>query len=289
MAVKIGHASLDENNRIKNGYAGDQTGTEVFIRNWYNKNWDVVLRPKTSTLAEKSAKACEQGCKNGNIGYDQNQRNTLYTQAKKVNFDLSKITTRCECDCSSFMTVCAIAGGANITYGSNAPTTSTMKSKFVASGNYTALTASKYLTSDKYLKRGDILVKTGSHTVMVLENGSATTTSTTTSTSSTYTKTQFIKDVQRATGAEVDGIAGSETLSKTVTVSATKNRKHAVVKAIQKRLNALGYSCGDADGIAGAKFTAAVNKYQDKVLGYNNCDGEITAKGKMWKSLLGMK
>lgn len=105
---------------------------------------------------------------------------------------------------------------------------------------------------------------------------------------STYTKTQFIKDVQKACGAEVDGIAGSETLSKTITVSATVNRKHAVVKAIQKRLNALGYSCGDADGIAGAKFTAAVNKYQDKVLGYDNCDGEITAKGKMWKSLLGM-
>lgn len=107
-------------------------------------------------------------------------------------------------------------------------------------------------------------------------------------TSTAYTLTQFVKDVQKATGAGVDGIAGKETISKTVTVSAKKNSRHAVVKPIQKRLNALGYNCGTADGIAGAKFTAAVNKYQKEVLGYKNTDGEITAQGKMWKKLLGM-
>ena len=105
----------------------------------------------------------------------------------------------------------------------------------------------------------------------------------------TYERTQFIIDVQKATGSKVDGKAGQETLRNTVTVSATKNRKHKAVKAIQKRLNALGYDCGKADGIAGPKFTAAVNCYQKAVLGYKNPDGEITAKKKMWKSLLGMK
>lgn len=101
-----------------------------------------------------------------------------------------------------------------------------------------------------------------------------------------YSLTQFVKDVQKATGAAVDGIAGKETLSKTVTVSASVNNKHAVVKAIQKRLNALGFDCGTVDGIAGAKFTAAVIKYQTA----NKCvaDGEITAKNKTWKKLLGM-
>lgn len=103
-----------------------------------------------------------------------------------------------------------------------------------------------------------------------------------------YERTDFIVDVQEAIGAKVDGKAGSETLKKTVTVSATKNSKHKVVKPIQKRLKALGYDCGTADGIAGAKFTEAVKKYQKKVLGYKNPDGEITAKGKTWKSLLGM-
>lgn len=103
-----------------------------------------------------------------------------------------------------------------------------------------------------------------------------------------YSLTQFVRDIQAAIGASVDGIAGTETLSKTVTVSATVNARHAVVLPIQKRLNALGYNCGTADGIAGSKFTTAVNNYQKNILGYTNCDGEITAGGKMWKSLLGM-
>jgi hypothetical protein len=47
-----------------------------------------------------------------------------------------------------------------------------MRTRFKQSGNYTVLTDSKHLTKTDYLKRGDILVKEGSHTVMVLENGS---------------------------------------------------------------------------------------------------------------------
>lgn len=172
MAVKIGHASLDERKKIKGGSAGDQTGGEVCTRTWYKGSWGFVLRPKTPELAEKSAQACEKGCTNPNIGYDQNQRNTLYAQAQNVGFDLSKITTPCECDCSAFMHVCALAGGADIPYIGNGATTSTMRSKFTASGKYEVLTESKYLTSDNYLKRGDILVRAGHHTVMVLENGS---------------------------------------------------------------------------------------------------------------------
>lgn len=171
MAVKIGHASLDERGKASGGSAGDQTAKEVCTRNWYNKSWNVLLRPKNAELAEKSAKACEAACANPNIGYDQNGRNTLNTKAKAVGYDLSKITAVCECDCSSLMHVCAIAGGANLDYGSNGYTTSTMVRAYVASGDYEKLTASKYLTSDKYLHRGDILVKEGSHTVMVLGDG----------------------------------------------------------------------------------------------------------------------
>lgn len=103
-----------------------------------------------------------------------------------------------------------------------------------------------------------------------------------------YTQVQFVRDVQAAIGAGVDGIAGSETLGKTVTVSANYNRKHAVVRSIQRRLNALSYDCGEEDGIAGKLFTDAVRRYQTEVLGYQNTDGEVTARKKMWKSILGM-
>lgn len=103
-----------------------------------------------------------------------------------------------------------------------------------------------------------------------------------------YSLEQFIRDVQAATGSKVDGIAGSETIGNTVTVSAGVNRTHPVVEIIQKRLAALGYTqVGEADGIAGAKFTAAVKAFQKD----NGCtaDGEITARNKTWRKLLGME
>jgi hypothetical protein len=103
----------------------------------------------------------------------------------------------------------------------------------------------------------------------------------------TYSKTDFIKDIQAAFGAAVDGIAGPETLSKTLTLSATLNRKHAAIEAVQKRLLILGYtSVGKVDGVAGTKFTKAVKEFQKQ----NGCvaDGEITARAKTWKKLLGL-
>lgn len=103
----------------------------------------------------------------------------------------------------------------------------------------------------------------------------------------TYTLEQFIRDVQAATGSEVDGIAGPETLGNTVTVSAYVNSRHPVVEPIQKRLAALGYSqVGEPDGVAGPKFTAAVLAFQKD----NRCwqDGEITGENKTWRCLLGM-
>lgn len=246
MSVKIGHASIDENKKIKGGTAGDQTGGEVCTRTWYNKPWEFVLRPKSATLAEKSAKACEYACANKNIGYDQNQRNTLYAKAQKVGFDLSKITEPCECDCSSLMHVCALAGGANITYGSNGAATSTMKARFTVNGEYEVLTASKYLTSDKYLKRGDILVKAGSHTVMVLENGSGVSkTETTTQKESDYNMPTIkkgstgkaVKVWQVIVGVTVDGDFGTKTKEATI--------------AFQKKV--FPNDSSEWDGIVGAK------------------------------------
>lgn len=103
-----------------------------------------------------------------------------------------------------------------------------------------------------------------------------------------YTLYDFVWDVQNACGASVDGKAGPETLSKTVTLSRWWNRKHKAVLAVQKRLFALGYTeVGEADGIAGAKFTTAVKHFQK-----DNCckvDGVITAKNKTWRKLLEME
>ena len=103
-----------------------------------------------------------------------------------------------------------------------------------------------------------------------------------------YSLREFIQDVQTVTGSVADGIAGPQTLGNTVTLSAGKNPTHPAVAFVQKRLYGLGYTqVGEADGIAGAKFTQAVKAFQRD----NGCvsDGEITARNKTWRKLLGME
>lgn len=240
MSIKIAHSSIDERGKATGGAAGDQTGREVCIRDWYTASWDVVLRPKTATIAEKSAKFMEQACVNNAVGYDQWQRNSLFEQAKKVNFDASKITVKCECDCSSLIHVAVIAAGVNAPYGSNGFTTSTMTNKLVASGNYEKLTDSKYLTSDKYLKRGDIIVNVGSHCVMALENGSgvATTTPTTSNTvsstvssTSTITVGAVVSIAKNATYYNSTKAPGSWILNKTWIVKSVNGNRVVIDKS----------------------------------------------------------
>ena len=168
---KIGHASLGSNGKTTGDKSGDQ-GREVCITSYYKKAWSYVLRAKDKDIAERMAQACEAGCANQCIGYRQDRRNSLRTQAKLVGMDLSRIQTDCDCDCSSFMSVCAECAGIPIPYvGGNAPTTSTIKSAFLNTGYFDLLTDKKFLDSDKYLKRGDILVAVGQHTIMCLEDG----------------------------------------------------------------------------------------------------------------------
>jgi len=104
-----------------------------------------------------------------------------------------------------------------------------------------------------------------------------------------YRQEDFVREVQMCVKAGIDGIPGNQTLSRTITVSSKVNRKHFVVLPIQKLLKKQGRYTGTLDQVAGPLFTNAVNSYQTIVLKYSKTDGEITAKGKMWKSLLGLK
>lgn len=169
MAVKIGHAHSDENGRASGGAAGDQTSREVVIQDWYLRpgGWTIIFRPKDSKTAEKIAKAMEQACANNNIGYDQGQRTTLYTKAKELKWDLSKIVDKCECDCSSLVSVCLNTAGIPVNKNMY---TGSQKILLEATGKFKVLTDVKYLTKSDYLKRGDILLGPG-HTAIVLSDG----------------------------------------------------------------------------------------------------------------------
>ena len=99
-----------------------------------------------------------------------------------------------------------------------------------------------------------------------------------------YPMVTFITDVCKIVNAK----SAKDAFEKTVTLSEKKNPKHNLVLPVQKRLKSLGYYTGVPDKDFGPLTTTAVNQYQTKVLRYNNPDGELTKKGKMWKTLLGL-
>lgn len=105
-----------------------------------------------------------------------------------------------------------------------------------------------------------------------------------------YTMNDFVRECQMCLKARIDGKAGNQTLSKTVTINPIKkiNNKHNVVLPLQKFMKQKGYYTGALDRSAGPLFQSAINCYQQQILRYSKLDGEITAKGRMWKSILNM-
>lgn len=175
MPIKIVHASIGETGKVSGNAKGDSTGKEVTVRNWYDKGWDICLRHPNEGISSQASNIGTLLANSNLVGYDQPDRNSLHSVLKKNNYNIpdylaSKVLT--EVDCSSFITCCYIAAGVKtLEYNSNAPTTRTMEKVFKDAG-FTVLRDKKYLRSDEYLKKGDVLVKIGSHTVMACESGS---------------------------------------------------------------------------------------------------------------------
>ena len=233
MAVKIGHASIDENGRAQGGKAGDQTGKEVCTRNWYkhSKGWR-VLRCTDQIKAGMIADAMRAAAENDKIGYDQGQRLTLYDQASKVGFDPGKVNVACETDCSALVRVCLAYAG--ITVGNfRTPTEADM---LMATGMFVELIGAAYTDSSDYLRVGDVLVtRTQGHTVVVLTDGP-----------------MAVEDAPVDAGYEL----GDRLLK--------KGCVGPDVQELQNALIALHYDCGSygADGDFGSATERAVKAFQ---------------------------
>lgn len=255
MAVKIGHASIDENGKITGGSAGDQNGKEVKISNWYEneKGW-VVLRCRDAVRRGRIADAMEKACNNSQIGYDQNQRNSLLNNVKTKGFDPSKTTKKVETDCSALIRVCiAYAYGWDLAGNIR---TADLPDVLVKTGEFEKLTDEKYCKTGDYLLRGDILcTPVKGHAVTVLRDG-----------------VKIVKEPE-ITHCDVS------------LPCLLRGHKRAAVKAMQILLIGYGYSCGEkgVDGSFGAATETAVKQFQkDRAL---TVDGECGPK--TWTALLG--
>lgn len=161
--VMFSHAASNENGQTAGGKAGDQTKREVRIEEFFDYDWQYILRPIDPKVAEGMAKGAEQAAANDNVGYDQPDRYSFYEQAKLKNFDISKIDKPCNTDCSQMVTT--------LTLGQGVP----RLSKYVWTANmveafqYTKAFDIILYQNQKQLRRGDaLLTVTKHHVVMVI-------------------------------------------------------------------------------------------------------------------------
>lgn len=251
--VKISNSGSDEHGNYKGGAAGDNTGREWQIRDWYNRPWNCVLRHPDPEVRACIADLATKAANNNKIGYDQYQRDTYWKELQKAGYDPSKITTACESDCSAGVIANIKAAGyilgkpelqnISCTYTGN------MRAGLTAAG-FACLTDSKYLNGSSFLVAGDVLLNDKHHTATAVTNG-----------------------------VNADGSTPAVTMP-----LVKKGSSGDAVKKLQEMLIAKGYSCGKygADSEFGSDTKAAVKAYQkDHGL---TVDGEVGQK--TWGALI---
>ena len=172
--VKISNSGSDENGNYKGGKAGDQTGKEWRIRDWYNYPWSCVLRHPNAEVRKCLATLAVKAANNDNIGYDQAQRETYRKALEKAGWDPAKIEEAVESDCSAGVIANIIATGHILGIAGlqnfGATYTGNMR-KEGGNRGFMILTDPKYLTSSEYLLAGDIPLNDQHHVCTVVTNG----------------------------------------------------------------------------------------------------------------------
>lgn len=172
MAVRLAQASKGET-----GYtgqqAGNQTGSELNIRQWYSRPWDTILRPYDRMLGQQIAYVASVLVSCKNIGYDQSDRTTLYDECARIGWNLARLSEirPCECDCSSLIAVILRFCGISITKYVN---TSSMTVSVQNTGLFDVLREPQYLNNGDYLLPGDIVLNTWHHVAVCLDAGGKT-------------------------------------------------------------------------------------------------------------------
>lgn len=295
----ISNCGHDENNRYSGGIAGDQTGSEWALINWYNRPWGVMLRHPNPTVQAKVAELATKAAQNNLIGYDQNQRYTFWEHLKASNYDPAQITIKCEADCSSGVAAIVKAVGyllndEKLKQVSIYCYTGNLRAALVAAG-FVAYTASKYLTGSSHLLPGDILLNESHHVATNITKGANATNGSTGSVSTPMpsatgridtvaevqswlnsnfgsdlavdnsygrlTKAALVKALQRTLGGlDVDGSFGNLTRAKVKVLK--KGSTGTLVKILQALLVCNGYSSAYVDGDFGSGTDSAVRSYQ---------------------------
>lgn len=161
-------ASIGENGKATGGKPGDQTGREVKVGDYYDFGQDLCVRFVSVLRGRKAGKIAKELADNSSIGYNQNQRATLFDLAKKCDWNVDKLIkelkkTKVNCDCSSF-----VATVINLSYGKDMVTCFTTSTMVSNTSKRYPKNFKTILISDAKKKwhKGDMPLRAGKHVII---------------------------------------------------------------------------------------------------------------------------
>lgn len=166
--MRISNCGHDENGNYKNGAAGDQSGTEWYVKDSARDSWECFYRANYPEARSKIAEYASAAAANDCIGYDQNERMTFWQHLVTSNYNPAEITINCEADCSSGVgsivkavgNVLGISELANV----DASLTTYTEDAELTSHGFARISCA----SDEPTIAGDIMLRNG-HTAIVVE------------------------------------------------------------------------------------------------------------------------
>lgn len=279
--MTISNCGHDENNRYSGGQAGDQSGTEWYLRPWYSCPWNYAIWHSEQKVNDLVAQLAIEAAQNDLIGYDQSQRETFWEHLEASNYRPSQITVACEADCSSgVLSIVKAVGhllGMSALQNVRIDGYTGNEKDILESAGFTAHSDSRYLTTDAYLPKGAILLNTSHHTTINVTEGSSYDGGGSISQSSSggTSNTQLEVDgqwgqattraMQRALGTYCDGTVSQQysayqssnpgLLSSSWQWVSNPRGGSNMVKAMQQRIGA------NADGFIGPNTIKALQRY----------------------------
>lgn len=170
----IGEARCNEFGKLSGGKAGDQTGKEVGMGNWYNGGWLYVFRAKDKDIRTKIAQAMIDTCNNSCIGYniDVPARYKAWDNAENNGHNIKGIASKGDTTCSQAVSMCMRACGIPKKYAPRHMDIVTMTKVMTNSPYFEMFKSKAYTKSSSKLQVGDILLSSH-HTVIVVKSPNA--------------------------------------------------------------------------------------------------------------------
>ena len=167
MSILIAEAYSDENGRARGGTPGDQTGKEIRIRRWYEREggWSVYLECMDAALASRAAEVAEAIANSPQFGYSQDKRWTGHKAILKAGG--IEDAEASDYDCSSLVLSAYILAGLDIKAEGY---TGNLERILAGTGKFKAYEDAAHTGSPALARRGSLYLAAG-HVFMCLEDG----------------------------------------------------------------------------------------------------------------------